>query len=80
MSLTPEMMPAWELLPIVKEQAVRIAQLEAALREIDQARYTGRCTINPTNGYDQAVALNKKLVGVMNIARAALEEAPCSSS
>jgi hypothetical protein len=34
MSLTPEMMPAWELLPIVKEQAVRIAQLEAALRMI----------------------------------------------
>jgi hypothetical protein len=54
--------------------AARIEQLEAALREIDQARYTGRCTINPTNGYDQAVALNKKLVGVMNIARAALEE------
>ena len=74
MSLTPEMMPAWELLPIVKEQAVRIEQLEAALREIDQARYTGRCTINPANGYDQAVALNKKLVGVMNIARAALEK------
>jgi hypothetical protein len=29
MSLTPEMMPAWELLPIVKEQAARIEQLEA---------------------------------------------------
>ena len=63
----------------ILEAADRIAQLEAALREIDQARYTGRCTINPTNGYDQAVALNKKLVGVMNIARAALEEA-CTSS
>lgn len=57
----------------LEEAADRIAQLEAALREIDQARYTGRCTINPVNGYDQAVALNKKLVGVMNIARAALE-------
>jgi hypothetical protein len=34
MSLTPEMMPAWELLPIVKEQAARIAQLEAALRPL----------------------------------------------
>ena len=64
---------------ICAEAADRIEQLEAALREIDQARYTGRCTINPTNGYDQAVALNKKLVGVMNIARAALEEA-CTSS
>ena len=34
MSLTPEMMPAWELLPIVKEQAARIAQLEAALQKV----------------------------------------------
>ena len=57
-----------------EEAADRIEQLEAALREIDQARYTGRCTINPANGYDQAVALNKKLVGVMNIARAVLED------
>ena len=41
MSLTPEMMPAWELLPIVKEQAARIAQLEAALRV-----FTCDCTIS----------------------------------
>ena len=41
MSLTPEMMPAWELLPIVKEQADRIAQLEAALRV-----FTCDCTIS----------------------------------
>ena len=61
-------------IPICREAADRIEQLEAALREIDQARYTGRCTINPANGYDQAVALNNKLVGVMNIARAALEK------
>ena len=41
MSLTPEMMPAWELLPIVKEQAARIAQLEAAL-----AMFVCDCTVS----------------------------------
>lgn len=47
MSLTPEMMPAWELLPLVKEQAeamaaqaARIAKLEAALREISTLTWT----------------------------------------
>jgi hypothetical protein len=56
------------------EAADRIAQLEAALREIDQARYTGRNTINPDNAFEHAISLNEKLIAVMDIARAALEE------
>ena len=51
-----------------------IERLRAALEWINEQRYTGRCTINPANGYDQAVALNKKLVSIMNHARAALTQ------
>ena len=54
--------------------AARIEQLEAALREIDQARYTGRNTINPDNAFEHAISLNEKLIAVMDIARAALED------
>ena len=54
--------------------AARIEQLEAALREIDHARYTGRNTINLDNAYEMAIALNAKLLAVMDTARAALEE------
>lgn len=52
----------------------RIEQLEAALREINQQRYTGRNTINLDNAYEMAIALNAKLLAVMDTARAALEE------
>jgi len=55
-------------------------RLRAALREIDHARYTGRNTISPDNAFEHAIALNEKLIAVMDIARAALKEAPCSSS
>ena len=50
MSLTPEMMPAWELLPNVKEQAVRIAQLEA---ERDEAK---QCWIQVSEDWRRACA------------------------
>ena len=49
-------------------------RLRAALEWIDQQRYTGRRTINPANGYDRAVALNEKLISVMDAARAALTQ------
>ena len=62
------------------EAAAEIERLRAALREIDQQRYTRRNTINPDNAFEHAVALNEKLIAVMDIARAALKEAPCSSS
>jgi len=52
----------------------RIEQLEAALAWIDQQRYTGRRTINPANGYDHAIALNEKLMAVMDVAHAALAQ------
>ncbi len=42
--------------PLLEEAADRIAQLEAALREIDHARYTGRNTINLDNAYEMAIA------------------------
>ena len=74
MSLTPEMMPAWELLPIVKEQADRIEQLTSALRWIDEQRYVDRSTINQDNAFRKAVSLNEKLVKIMDTARTALEE------
>jgi chromosome segregation ATPase len=49
-------------------------RLRAALAWIDQQRYTDRSTINPANGYDRAVALNEKLLAVMDAARAALTQ------
>ena len=49
-------------------------RLRAALREIDHARYTDRNTINPDNAFEHAVALNEKLIAVMDAARAALAE------
>ena len=51
-----------------------IERLRAALAWIDQQRYTDRDTINPANGYDRAIALNEKLLALMDVARAALEE------
>ena len=63
------------------EAAAEIERLRAALREIDQARYTGRNTISPDNAFENAISLNEKLIAVMDIARAALaQETPCSSS
>ena len=58
----------------LEEAADRIEQLEKALREIDQARYTGRNTISPDNAFENAISLNEKLIAVMNIARAALAQ------
>jgi hypothetical protein len=49
-------------------------RMRAALREIDQARYTGRNTISPDNAFQHAISLNEKLIAVMDIARAALAE------
>ena len=51
-----------------------IERMRAALREIDHARYTGRNTINPDNAFEHAIALNEKLITVMDIARAALPQ------
>jgi hypothetical protein len=56
------------------EAAAEIERLRAALREIDQQRYTRRNTINPDNAFEHAVSLNEKLIAVMDIARAALAE------
>ncbi len=56
------------------EAAAEIERLRAALREIDHARYTDRNTINPDNAFEHAVALNEKLIAVMDAARAALAE------
>jgi hypothetical protein len=56
------------------EAAAEIERLRAALREIDHARYTGRNTINPDNAFEHAISLNEKLIAVMDIARAALEQ------
>jgi hypothetical protein len=53
---------------------VKNKRLRAALREIDQSRYTKRNTINPDNAFKTAIALNEKLIAVMDIARAALAE------
>jgi len=61
----------------LKEAKAEIERLRAALREIDQARYTGRNTISPDNAFEHAISLNEKLIAVMGIARAALaQEAP----
>jgi len=52
----------------------RIEQLEAALAWIDQQRYTNRATINPDNAFEHFIALNDKLISVMDVARAALTQ------
>jgi len=49
-------------------------RLRAALEWINQQRYTRRDTINPANGYDRAVALNERLLALMDAARAALTQ------
>ena len=80
MSLTPEMMPAWELLPIVKEQAARIAQLEAyALKAFTVVEFcSGEGLLLPHPHFDcddllmEGVDLLK--VETSEEARAALEE------
>lgn len=65
----------------LKDCYAEIERLRATLREIDQARYTGRNTISPNNAFENAISLNEKLIAVMDIARAALaQETPCSSS
>jgi hypothetical protein len=81
MSLCRDMMPHWELRAAldnaeakVAEQAAEIERMRAALREIDHARYTGRNTINPDNAFEHAIALNEKLIAVMDAARAALAQ------
>jgi hypothetical protein len=56
------------------EAAAEIERLRAALRDIDHARYTDRNTINPDNAFEHAIALNEKLIAVMDNARAALAE------
>ena len=58
----------------LKEAKAEIERLRAALREIDQARYTGRNTISPDNAFEHAISLNEKLIAVMDAARAALAE------
>ena len=58
----------------VGQLSEELERLRAALREIDQQRYTDRCTISTTNAYEVAIALNDTLLAVMNIARAALGE------
>jgi len=54
--------------------ATEIKRLRAALRDIDQLRYTRRNTISPDNAFEHAISLNEKLIAVMDIARAALAE------
>jgi len=58
----------------LKEAKAEIKRLRAALRNIDQLRYTRRNTISPDNAFEHAVSLNEKLIAVMDIARAALAQ------
>ena len=58
-----------------KHLQAEVERLRAALAWIDQQRYTRRDTINPANGYDRAVALNEKLISVMDAAIRALKDA-----
>jgi hypothetical protein len=58
----------------LKEAKAEIKRLRAALRDIDQLRYTRRNTINPDNAFEHAISLNEKLIAVMGIARAALAQ------
>ena len=59
---------------LLHRAADEIKRLRAALEWINQQRYTGRNTINPANAFEHAIALNEKLIAVMDIARAALAE------
>lgn len=52
----------------------RVEELEANLRWIDQQRYTDRQTINHDNAFEMAGKLNKKLLEIMDRARAALTQ------
>ena len=63
MSLIPEMMPAWELQVIVKNQAARIEQLEAALRKLTDRLEEDFSGMKPLRRYE------------LEKARAALTEA-----
>ena len=83
--LSRELDDVWDALAIQREdngsfgdafkrQADEIERMRAALREIDQARYTRRNTISPDNAFEHAVSLNEKLIAVMDIARAALAQ------
>jgi hypothetical protein len=74
MSLCADMNPPWVLQEEVKRLTAENERMRAALREIDHARYTGRNTINPDNAFDHAIALNEKLIAVMDAARAALAQ------
>lgn len=58
----------------LKDCYAEIERLRAALEWINQQRYTGRNTINPDNAFEHAIALNEKLIAVMDAARAALAE------
>lgn len=49
-------------------------RLRAALEWINQQRYTGRGTINPESAYNRAVALNEKLIALMDVARGTLAQ------
>ena len=59
---------------VLPDKDAEIERLRAALREIDQQRYTRRNTINPDNAFEHAISLNEKLIAVMDAARAALAE------
>jgi len=83
--LNRELDDVWDALAIQREDNASFGdafkrmtsdneRLRAALREIDQARYTGRNTINPDNAFEHAISLNEKLIAVMDAARAALAE------
>jgi hypothetical protein len=56
------------------EAAAEIERMRAALEWINQQRYTDRNTISPDNAFEHAIALNEKLITVMDIARAALAQ------
>ena len=49
-------------------------RLRAALEWINQQRYKPRSTINPDNAFEHAIALNEKLIALMDAARAALAQ------
>lgn len=57
----------------LRAAADEIERLRAALEWIDSQRYMDRSTINQENAFQKAVALNEKLLAVMDRARAALE-------
>lgn len=59
--------------PGKEEASAEIERLRAALRWIDEQRYTNRSTISPENAYERALWLNNCLIIVMDHARAALK-------